>query len=84
MDTDITAFPPPDAVFIGGHGGKLKEILHKVDRVLLSGGIIVFNSVSESSKELFAEGVKEISRKIVSTQRIAVDSFNPIEIMKAE
>ncbi len=84
LDTDITAFPPPDAVFIGGHGGKLKEILHKVDRVLLSGGIIVFNSVSESSKELFAEGVKEISRKIVSTQRIAVDSFNPIEIMKAE
>ncbi len=84
LDTDTTVFPLPDAVFIGGHGGKLKEILLKVNRVLLPGGVIVFNSVSESSKELFAEGIKGIGRKIVSTQRIAVDSFNPIEIMKAE
>ena len=26
LETDITALPRPDAVFIGGHGGELKEI----------------------------------------------------------
>lgn len=84
MNADLPAFPAPDAVFIGGHGGKLKEILHKVNRVLLPGGAIVFNSVSESSRELFTDAIKEIGRNIVHKQHIAVDSFNPIEIMKAE
>ena len=34
LETDITAIPRPDAVFIGGHGGKLKEIMAKVMTVL--------------------------------------------------
>ena len=84
MNADLPAFPAPDAVFIGGHGGKLKEILHKVNKVLLPGGAIVFNSVSENSRELFTDAIKEIGRNIVHKQHIAVDSFNPIEIMKAE
>ena len=65
MNADLPAFPAPDAVFIGGHGGNLKEILHKVNKVLLPGGAIVFNSVSESSRELFTDAIKEIGRNIV-------------------
>ena len=46
LETDISALPRPDAVFIGGHGGHLKEIMAKVKTVLVPGGIIVFNSVT--------------------------------------
>ena len=46
LETDISALPRPDAVFIGGHGGHLKEIMAKVITVLSPGGVIVFNSVT--------------------------------------
>lgn len=83
-DADLSSLPVPDAVFIGGHGGKLVEILQKVDQVLPPGGVIVFNSVSEESRVLFRQGVAQINRQVTESIRIAVDSFNPIEIMKAE
>lgn len=84
LSTDISNLPAPDAVFIGGHGGKLKEILKKVKSLLVPGGTIVFNSVSESSKELFDNGAREVGLDITSRLHVAVDSFNPIDIMKAE
>lgn len=84
LETDISGLPAPDAVFIGGHGGKLPEILQKIDKVLLPGGVIVFNSVSEESLMLFRQGIIQINRQVTECVRIAVDSYNPIEIMKAE
>lgn len=84
LETDISGLPAPDAVFIGGHGGKLPEILRKIDKVLLPGGVIVFNSVSEESLMLFRQGITQINRQVTECVRIGVDSFNPIEIMKAE
>ena len=84
LETDVSQFPSPDAVFIGGHGGKMKEMLEKVDSILLPGGCIVFNSVSEQSLRLFEEGVEAIGRRIICSHRITIDSFNPIEILKAE
>ncbi|WP_455665549.1 precorrin-6y C5,15-methyltransferase (decarboxylating) subunit CbiE [Phocaeicola sp.] len=84
LETDLSGLPAPDAVFIGGHGGKMIGILQKIDSVLLPGGVIVFNSVSEESLRLFREGIGRIGRKITGSTRITVDSFNTIEIMKAE
>lgn len=84
MDMDISSLPAPDAVFIGGHGGQLIEILQKIDKILLPGGIIVFNSVSEESQELFRKGIALLNRKITDCIRISVDMFNPIEIIKAQ
>lgn len=84
MGIDLSSLPAPDAVFIGGHGGKMREILQKIDNVLLPGGVIVFNSVSEESQHLFREGIAQINRQVTECTRLAVDSFNPIEIMKAE
>ena len=37
MELPLTDFPRPDAVFIGGHGGRLPELLKRVDEVLLPG-----------------------------------------------
>jgi precorrin-6y C5,15-methyltransferase (decarboxylating), CbiE subunit/precorrin-6Y C5,15-methyltransferase (decarboxylating), CbiT subunit len=79
---DISSFPAPDAVFIGGHGGKLKEILHKINEVLLPDGVVVFNSVSNESKKMFMEGAQATGLDIKLSTRIIVDDNNPIEIMK--
>ena len=73
-----------DAVFIGGHGGKLKEIICKVASHLDKlKGKIVFNSVSEESNKLFREAVEENDLKLHSEMNITVDTNNPITILCA-
>jgi precorrin-6Y C5,15-methyltransferase (decarboxylating) len=47
------------------------------------GAVLVFNSVSEESREMFRQAVDRAGMRIVEEQRIAVDDFNPIIIMKA-
>lgn len=84
LTVDLSTLPAPEAVFIGGHGGQLIEILKQVDQVLLPGGVIVFNSVSDESQRLFRTGIQEINRQITDCIRITVEQFNPIEIIKAE
>ena len=84
LTTDISALPHPDAVFIGGHGGKLKEFVKKIHEVLLPDGVIVFNSVSEESKLMFEEAVAECGMTISQQTLITIDSHNPIFILKAQ
>lgn len=84
MTTDLSAIPRPDAVFIGGHGGRLEEMIQRIAEVLNPGGCIVFNSVSESSMKMFEEGVEKAGKTVVQSTRIALDDHNPINIMKAE
>lgn len=84
MEQDLSDLPRPDAVFIGGHGGRLQELLKRIDEVLLPDGIIVFNSVSDDSLQQFYEGVSNIGRRVTERIRLVVDTHNPIEILKAE
>ena len=84
LEADLDGLPAPDAVFIGGHGGKLVEMLRRIDEVLLPGGIIVFNAVSTQSQELFREAVSAVCRHVTGEMHVTVDSFNPIDIMSAE
>lgn len=84
LAADISEYGTPDTVFIGGHGGKLKEMLNIIKKVLQQDGCIVFNSVSEDSRKLFYEGIAEIGMKITADSLVAIDSHNPIHIMKAE
>ena len=84
LEADLSGLPAPDAVFIGGHGGRLVEMLQRIDKVLLPGGIIVFNAVSEQSQALFREGIAAIGRRITGEMHVAIDRFNPITILKAE
>ena len=83
-DADTNLYPAPDAVFIGGHGGQIKEMLKTINNVLLPGGVIVFNSVSDESAAAFRQGIESIGRRITGCTRMAVDEHNPILIMKAE
>ncbi len=86
LETDISALPCPDAVFIGGHGGHLKEIMAKVLTVLPPDGIIVFNSVTSpvvptNSRQLWDEACDELGLTQASPLRIQLNDYNPIEIL---
>ena len=86
--------PRPDAVFIGGHGGRLKEIMAQVVEHLQPGGVIVMNSVSSpvvdritarpSSHQLFEEACQSLRLKTHPALHLTLNGFNPIDILKCE
>jgi precorrin-6Y C5,15-methyltransferase (decarboxylating) len=51
--------------------------------VLQPDGCIVFNSVSADSKKAFMEGAGAAGLILHPSARIALNDYNPIEIMKA-
>lgn len=89
LKTDITALHRPDAVFIGGHGGKLKDIITKVLTVLADNGIIVMNSVKApkvltDSHQLWDEVCAELGLKQEPPSKIILNENHPIEILKCK
>lgn len=84
LSQDLTSLPAPDAIFIGGHGGKLVEIVGRVAEHMMPDAVIVFNSVSEESRSLFREAAERAGLQITQATHIALDQFNPITILKAE
>ena len=82
LTQDLSALPRPDAVFIGGHGGHLYEMLKRLKDVLLPGGCIVFNSVSAESQQAFKESAMQLGFTLEPSLHIALNDYNPIEIMK--
>ena len=88
LETDLSALPRPDAVFIGGHGGHLKEIMAKVLTVLSDQGCIVMNSVKAplvktDSHQLWDEACQELALKQAPPTKILLNDNHPIEILKA-
>ena len=93
LETDISALPHPDAVFIGGHGGHLKEIMAKVMTVLAPNGVIIFNSVTSpvvtqmtdrpGSRQLWDEACTTLHLSQEPPLQIQLNDYNPIEILKA-
>ena len=89
LETDISALPRPDAVFIGGHGGRLKDIMAKVLSVLAPDGIIVFNSVvapkvTTDSRQLWDEACAELGLQQDLPTRIQLNDNHPITILKCK
>ena len=83
----VATYGTPDAVFIGGHGGRLKEIIAKVLTVLAPGGVIVMNSVKApkvltDSHRLWDEACQELGLTQEAPMRIVIDEHHPIEILK--
>ena len=88
LEADLSALLRPDAVFIGGHGGHLKEIMAKVKTVLTENGCIVMNSVKAplvktDSHQLWNEACQELGLKQELPTRIILNENHPIEILKA-
>ena len=89
LEADINELLRPDAVFIGGHGGHLKEIMTKVMTVLSDDGCIVMNSVTSpmvhtDSHQLFNEACAELGLQQEQPTRIILNDNNPIEILKCK
>ena len=87
LEADIDTLPRPDAVFIGGHSGQLKEIMARVLTVLTDDGCIVLNSVTSpmvhsDSHQLFSEACAELGLTQEPSTRIILNDNNPIEILK--
>ena len=88
LEADLSALPRPDAVFIGGHGGHLKEIMAKVKTVLTENGCIVMNSVKAplvktDSHQLWDEACQELNLRQAPPTKIILNDNHPIEILKA-
>lgn len=83
MEIDLSDLTPPDAVFIGGHGGRLHEMLERISSVIQPGGTVVFNSVTPSSLSIFTESAVDAGFTIAESHTIALDNHNPITIIKA-
>lgn len=84
MEQDLSLYPRPDAIFIGGHGGRLKDMLARLREVMNDGAVVVFNSVSSDTKDMFADAVDSVGMRVVRATEMTIDSFNKINIMKAE
>ena len=74
----------PDAVFIGGYGGKMEGVLDDVNKYLQPGGVIGFNSVSAESRNRFLNWCFHNRFAITHQQQVQVDDYNPISILVAE
>lgn len=84
LEANISALPQPDAVFIGGHGGRLAEMVSRIRQRLAEGGCIVFNSVSESSRQMFISAAESNGMRWKICHQIQTNDNNPITILKAE
>ncbi len=85
-DCDGIAAAPPDAVFIGGHSGRLKEIMAKVLRYLAPDGCIVMNSVEAprvhiDSRTLWYEACETLGLTQATPMRIQLNDYHPITIL---
>ena len=89
LETEIDTLPRPNAGFIGGHSGNLKEIMARVMTVLADDGCIVMNSVTSpmvhtDSHQLFNAACAELGLTQEPPTRIISNDNNPIEILKCK
>ena len=83
FEQELNEFSKPDAVFIGGHGGRLEELFQKIVPVLDHETCIVMNAVKESSIQAFKKGCVAIGYNNIHEYVISLDQHNPITLLKA-
>lgn len=93
LAADTSQWPAPDAVFIGGHGGHLREMVLKAAREMTAGGVMVYNCVAvetttdpripRDSIEIFNNAAAEAGMSVEQPMRVTIDSYHPINILKA-
>ena len=81
---DLAALPVPDAVFVGGHGGRLPELLARLDALLPPGGTVVLNAVLQQSHDQFLAQAHALGWQLPAPpQRVQLDQHNPIWVLTA-
>lgn len=84
LSQDLDALPRPEAAFIGGHGGRLIEFVERLTTLMGEDGVLVFNSVSLETLDLFREAIKRVGWHISYETLLTVDEHNPITILQAK
>lgn len=95
LTANFDDIPKPDAVFIGGHGGCLHDIMVVVNRYLKLRGCIVMNCVSSpivdgmrgdrpGTRQLWQDACAALQLVDEVPTRVVIDNNNPIEILKCQ
>ncbi|MCY4418336.1 MAG: precorrin-6y C5,15-methyltransferase (decarboxylating) subunit CbiE [Cytophagales bacterium] len=82
IEIDLSQVPKPDAVFIGGHGGKLHDMIPKINTHLSPGGIVVINALK--SEDIFLEQAQKQGWKTQKITKIQLPEHQPITILQAQ
>ncbi|MBS2211763.1 precorrin-6y C5,15-methyltransferase (decarboxylating) subunit CbiE [Carboxylicivirga mesophila] len=80
---DLSQWKAPDRIFIGGHGGRLKEMVTRLETYLQPGGIMVFNAVSDETATAFKEAIEAVAMTISDKMLIQQDDHNPVTLYQA-
>ena len=78
FNLDLSQYSCPDVIFIGGHGNRLKEMIHKI-HALNPSVRMVTNAVQESSSQTFIKELGQLNYSI-DTTTLQVDQHNKISI----
>ncbi|SFW34940.1 bifunctional cobalt-precorrin-7 (C(5))-methyltransferase/cobalt-precorrin-6B (C(15))-methyltransferase [Chitinophaga sancti] len=84
FEQDLSAYPPADAIFIGGHGNRLDELIAGIHHYLKPGGRLVMNAVKQESNTQFVEAVTALGYQLHTAINITIDEHNPITVLTAE
>ncbi len=92
-DEEGHAVPMPDAIFIGGHGGRLQDVIEKAHACLQEGGVMVYNCVDPASvtderirsdsEEIFNKTASQLGMEVLKPLNVTVDDYHPIKLLKA-
>lgn len=78
----LADLPRPDAVFVGGHGGRLIDLLRRLLPRLLPGAVVVMNAVTGESERLFREAAGLLPFRWDTPMRVDIDAYHSIQILK--
>ncbi|OHX68457.1 bifunctional cobalt-precorrin-7 (C(5))-methyltransferase/cobalt-precorrin-6B (C(15))-methyltransferase [Flammeovirga pacifica] len=84
FDEDLNSYSVPNAVFIGGHGNRLRELIVKVDKVLQENGIVVMNTILEKSYQTFMAVFDELKYELKHPVKIKLNEYNTVHILVAQ
>ncbi len=92
-DEEDHALCQPDAVFVGGHGGRLQDVIVKAFNCLQKGGVMVYNCVDPASvtddrirsdsEDIFNKTASQLGMEVLKPISVTVDDYHPIKILKA-
>ncbi|PSL45482.1 precorrin-6Y C5,15-methyltransferase (decarboxylating) [Chitinophaga niastensis] len=82
-ELDHLTLPAPDAVFIGGHGNRLPDLVRIINACMRKGGRIVMNAVLENSSAQFIQLSEELHWELLPLEVLQVNVHNPITVLTA-
>ncbi|MTI33553.1 precorrin-6y C5,15-methyltransferase (decarboxylating) subunit CbiE [Xanthovirga aplysinae] len=81
LEHKFAGFPLPNKVFIGGHGGRLEELLNIIAGMLQPQSRVVMNTIKAESREIFLDFVQRKGWKLLADERLKYNEHNEISVL---